>query len=251
MSELKFYEPPADDSEPFFTVIRASGAGFKNYCPRPQTVITSDIRGREAQFAIDCDGFMALSHVSRLSDFENRECNLQQRLSEWNAETTNLVEQTLKSEKVIVFDIALRDACPSEKDYRPVRKVHIDQSARGALKRAEQHLASDDYDAIVRNQKRFRIINVWRPIENTFRDHPLAFAQSQTVSDDDLIEVRHEYPDYVGETWAVRYNPQQRFWYWSDMSPSDVLFFTTFDNVRVEYSPLERQQGCAMCTCFF
>jgi hypothetical protein len=77
---------------------------------------------------------------------------------------------------------------------------------------------------------RYRIINVWRSINGPVQAHPLAFASAESVDDNDLVPVEHRYPHRTGETAAVRFNKNQRFYYWSGMQNDESLFLKCYDS---------------------
>lgn len=80
--------------------------------------------------------------------------------------------------------------------------MHIDQSYAAAISRVPHHLP-DDAEHLLKH--RVQIINVWRPIKRVQRD-PLAVAEANSVSDDQLVVTKLIYPNRVGETYAVKYN---------------------------------------------
>lgn len=77
---------------------------------------------------------------------------------------------------------------------------------------------------------RYRIINVWRPLNGPVYSHPLAFADTSTVHDEDLVGVEHRYPNRTGETAAVKFDEDQKFYYWSGMENDERLFLLCFDS---------------------
>jgi hypothetical protein len=77
-----------------------------------------------------------------------------------------------------------------------------------------------------------RIINVWRLTRGPVIHHPLAFAESGSVSDEDLVKVAHKYEDQTGETLTAKFNSNQRFWYWSHMKVDEVLLLQCFDSAQ-------------------
>ncbi|KAK8062094.1 hypothetical protein PG997_014191 [Apiospora hydei] len=107
------------------------------------------------------------------------------------------------AETVVFFDYTVRRACSTKLPANHVKKVHIDQSPKGALGRARRHLDKHDWDMV---------------------------SNSRTLAEDDVVPVQQIYPDYIGETLAVKYREGQDFWYWSAMTPKDVLMFQCFDS---------------------
>ncbi|KAM0268958.1 hypothetical protein ACHAPA_004558 [Fusarium lateritium] len=64
-----------------------------------------------------------------------------------------------------------------------------------------------------------RIVNYrWRALFLALNKNPLESfpASSDSVEDDDIVPVEHRYPDgYRGWTAAIRYNPDQQWYYLS------------------------------------
>lgn len=137
-----------------------------------------------------------------------------------------LLESLPGANRVLLFDYTIRRSSPNA-ERAPVTRVHIDQTPSSAAARVRFHLPEEAEELL---QGRYRIINVWRPLNGPVMAHPLAVADSATVRDEDLIPVEHRYPDRTGETAAVRYNPGQNWYYWSGMKNEDRLFLKCFDS---------------------
>lgn len=107
-------------------------------------------------------------------------------------------------------------------------RVHIDQTFDASVQRVYRHLG-DDAERLLKG--RVRIINVWRPIGNPVAHKPLAVADWRTLdTEHDLIPVRFIYPDRVGGTFAVKYNPTLQWYYLSDQRPDEVTFIKCYDS---------------------
>ena len=232
---LHFYKPPTDGSDPQFEVTDTSGAGRKNYGHNPVRVVVSDLREREQQFSLAQHSFAAVMHTPLKNvDFTN----VAEVKERYALDAINLIMKHLPtSKRIVVFDATIRRASPENAHCRPVRKVHVDQTPFGVCRRVKKHLTDREAAEFSRGDLRVRLINVWRPILGPVHDHPLTMAESLSVEDQDLVKVKHIYPDYVGETYAVKYNPSQRFWYWSNMSTEDVLLLQCFDSVQYTDDP--------------
>ena len=63
-------------------------------------------------------------------------------------------------------------------------------------------------------QRRFGIIQVWRPIRYPVETYPLAMADAQTLSPQDMIVSERRAPGRIGQTYAIKYNPEHK-WYGS------------------------------------
>lgn len=226
---LHFYQPPMDGADPVFVVADPSGAGSKNYSYDQRTITVRDLRGNEDAFTLSAHSFTCCSNISSM-EIDFGDPRQVRHLYE------PLIEQLVHSKvpeaaKVVIFGSTIRKADKTEVLSRPVYKVHIDQSPAGARHRARRHLSQAEAEEVLHGGLRLRILNIWRPLIDMVTDHPLAVAESLTVKEDDLVRVAHVYPDVVGETYAIKFNPAQRFWYWSNMKRSEALMFQCFDSV--------------------
>ena len=134
------------------------------------------------------------------------------------------------ADTITIFDFTIRKASPVKTANRQVHKIHIDQSQRGAYLRIKRHLPESELRAIEAGKATFRIVNVWKPINQPVTDHPLTFAEYKSLDPSDLVPVRQVYPNYIGETYALKHNENQRFRYWSNATPNDVLLLQCFDS---------------------
>ncbi|KAL8904012.1 MAG: hypothetical protein Q9207_003559 [Kuettlingeria erythrocarpa] len=241
---LHFYNAPGDESLPYFQVTDTSGAGRKNYSHDPRAVLIKDIRNKENEFSLQIHSFAAVPVKCARYPTDADEDELCHRHASEAQQI--LMENVEGAQDIVVFDTTLRKASKDEVLRRPVRKVHIDQTSLGVLHRVKRHLSEDHAEKMLAGRLRIRLINVWRPIVETVEDHHLAMAESPTVDELDLVEVRHEYPDREGETYAVRYSAQQRFWYWSQMSSGEALLLQCFDSQQhYEEGHLQHSSRCA------
>lgn len=227
-SELQFYDPPADGSAPY----QYAGDLFDNPPPgEPQRnfgqaahkVEIQDIRGREHLFTLDHNAFEALSNVP--SGEENFRDDSIKRVYYPEVERL-LLENVPGANRIVLFDYTIRRADPHSA-RNPVTRVHIDQTPASAEARVRHHLP-EEADELLRS--RYRIINVWRPLNGPVLSFPLAIADSATVEDRDLVGVQHRYPDRNGETAGVKYNPSQQWYYWSGMQNNERLLLKCFDS---------------------
>jgi hypothetical protein len=77
-------------------------------------------------------------------------------------------------------------------------------------------------EAKARLDKRFQIINLWRPIQHPAFDTPLALCDYRSVDyDKDLVASKLIFPGRVGETFSVSENPNHRWKYVSGLRPDE------------------------------
>ncbi|KAF2805030.1 putative 7alpha-cephem-methoxylase P8 chain related protein [Mytilinidion resinicola] len=225
-STLSFYQPPADSSAPFnYVETPPAGQPQRNFGENPQPVQLSDLRGRESAFTLDSNAFAALSHVPSAATDWSSDAHIK---AVYYPEVERLLLDNLPgAHKVVLFDHTIRRNTPNA-TRGPVTRVHIDQTPASAAARVKLHLGADEADELLKG--RYRIVNVWRPLNGPVVAHPLAVADSATVRDEDLVGVQHRYPDRNGETAGVAYNPGQAWYYWSGMRNDERLLLKCSDS---------------------
>lgn len=227
-AKLNFYKPPADGSKPFqYVETPPEGESQRNFSDEAAEVTINDARGHEDEYNLDKDAFAIIKDVppSKEQDFVNDksiEANYYPELEQL------LLKHVPGAHKVVFFDHTIRRADPNA-PRNPVNRTHIDQTAASAILRVKRHLG-DDAEKLLAG--RYRIINVWRPLnKNPVESFPLAFASSNTVEDSDIIPVGHRYNNgYIGETAGIRYNPGQKWNYLSGMTGNERLLLECFDS---------------------
>ncbi len=86
------------------------------------------------------------------------------------------------------------------------------------------------YDETEANE--FMLVNFWRPIKpmsEPLRSLPLCFLDASTLSEDDMVSIDQK---SLGIAMALKYNPNQTFYYYPDMTVDEVVVFKQFHNVR-------------------
>jgi len=224
-STLNFFREPEDGSKPFNYVEQPpEGQPQRNFGITEVELELQDVRNRENEFYLDKDAFQAIKGIpSEEKDFTDDE----HIKSTYYPEVEKLLlEHVPGAHKVTLFDHTIRRSNPGA-TRAPVTRVHVDQTARSTEWRVKLH---DPEEADKLLQGRYRIINVWRPLNGPVQAHPLGFASADTVEDNDLVPVEHRYPERTGETAAVRYNKGQQFYYWSGMENDERLLLKCYDS---------------------
>ena len=223
---LNFYNPPADGSKPFNYVEKPpEGQPQRNFGDIDIPITIQDIRGQESKYTLDGNAFLALKNVpdsaeKEFIDDESIKKNFYPEVEKL------LLNHVPGSNRILLFDHTVRRANPNA-HRAPVTRVHIDQTASSAEARVRHHLPDEAAHLL---KGRYRIINVWRPINGAVESFPLAFANSASVPDEALVGIEHRYPDRNGETAAVRHTQGQNWHYWSGMDDNERLFLECFDS---------------------
>jgi len=219
---LSFYKAPENGAPPHNWVNPQPGVPQRNWGDDWQQVTLDDLRGQEHKFTLDNNAFDTIQNVpSNEHDFTD-----DARIKEvYYPEVEKLLlENVPGAKRVYFFDHTIRRPTGTR---GPVTRVHIDQTPWSAAERIRFHLPEEAEELLA---GRYRIINVWRPLNGPVMSWPLAVADSQTVQDEDLVPIEHRYPDRNGQTAAVRYNPGQKWYYWSGMTNEDRLLLKCFDS---------------------
>ncbi|KAI5856234.1 hypothetical protein BZA05DRAFT_462140 [Tricharina praecox] len=225
VANLNFYTPPADGSRPYNII--GSESITKNYGSEPLPVTIHDLRGNESSLSLDKEAFSF--HTIPTSLKYNDFADDQKIETVYYSEIKDIVRKHVSDVKeIFIFDHTVRRNTLNAL-RGPVQVTHIDQTTKSGDARLRHHFP-DRADELIRNGTRYQIINVWRPINGVVVSHPLAFADSSTVADDDLVAVAHKYPHYEGETAGVTHKEAQKWWYVSGQKDDEVTLIKCFDS---------------------
>jgi len=220
------FSPPEDGSVPFnYVESPPEGQPQRNFGDELHKVKIHDIRGQESQYTLDEQAFAVVSGLpeSAEKDFVDDDSISKN----YYPEVEKLILDNVPgSNKVVIFDHTIRRSNPNA-SRAPVQKVHIDQTEKATKLRVERHLG-DEAERLL--QGRYRIINIWRPLNGPVQSNPLALASSATVSDEDVIPVEHRYPTHTGWTAGIKHNEGQKWHYLSGMRNDERLFIECFDS---------------------
>lgn len=222
---LNYFQPPKDGSKPWNFVEKPKDGPQRNFDDLPKEVKISDIRGKETTFTLDNDAFAVVQNVpdSAESDFADDGSIKRNYYPEVEQ---LLLDNVLGSTKVVIFDHTIRRNTPNA-HRAPVTRVHIDQTHDSTIQRVQRHCPEEAEKLL---QGRYRIINVWRPLNGPVQSLPLGFASSSTLQDTDLNPIEHRYPDRTGQTAGIGYNPEHKWYYLSGMKDNERLFLECFDS---------------------
>ncbi|KAI0097697.1 methyltransferase-like protein [Nemania sp. FL0031] len=227
-AKLNFTRPLAEGQTAFnYVDTPPAGEPQNNLESHGEEVPITDVRGHESEYTLDRDAFQIIQDVpeSKEKDFVDDESIK----TNYYPEVEKLLLDNIPgSNRIFLFDHTIRRADPNA-SRKAVQTVHIDQTAWSAEKRVRSHMG-DDAEKLL--QGRYRIVNVWRPLnKKPVESMPLGFASSSTLDQKDVIPVEHRYPHgYTGQTAAISYNPGQKWHYLSEMTGSERLLLECFDS---------------------
>jgi hypothetical protein len=186
-------------------------------------------RTRASGFSLEQNGFMFVKHETAVQDF----FDTQQLESVYYAEVAELVKRASGAARVVVFDHTLRSGDETEREAKLVREpvlwAHNDYTEWSAPQRVRDLLPAEAEALLAR---RFAIIQVWRAINRPIQSNPLAIADAGSVAFEDLLIAERRYPNRVGQTYRLRYNPAHRWFYFPEMRRDEALVFKVFDSEK-------------------
>lgn len=195
----------------------------------PRTVTVHDGR-RTFGLGLDRSGFELIGHEGSLGDWKAfSDAEIVKSVD--YPEVAAALKRRTGASKVVVFDHTLRDstAVPGQPALRePVRRVHDDQTFHSAPDRVHKHLRAEE--AAWRLQRRFAIVNFWRPVGARVQRAPLAVCDARTIKSDDLIPSDLVYPDWTGETYAFAFSPRHRWYWYPQQSPEEATLLKVYDS---------------------
>ena len=197
-----------------------------NYEPPPGTPVRNgrnieyrvtirDARPIVDQLSLDREGFVMLHHHSAVQNFYDED----EIKSVYYPECERVMQQATGAVRVVAFDHIVRNAAVAAKDKTikiPAKRVHNDYTAGSAPQRVRD-LMGDEAEELLKH--RFAINNLWRPIRGPVLNSPLTLCDAQSLAEENLIAGELRYPDRIGETYSVTFNPDQRYYYFPKMQP--------------------------------
>ncbi|KAH9065044.1 hypothetical protein EDB87DRAFT_1187285 [Lactarius vividus] len=229
---LRYFTPPADGSKPWsnINVDPTTGERASNWEYTTHAVKVENLRGRD-EATLDKNGFQFFHHPANHTSFVNDE----EILREYYPESTELIKQLTGASRVVLFDHTVRRRRPDDIDTpqarQPVPAVHVDQTTESAVARVQRHLPPEDIEGLL--QRRFQIINLWRPIHHAAYDWPLALCDCNSIDRSrDLVPQTLKYPDRDGETYSVMWNENHRWKYLRGMTPEEGVLIKCFDSIQ-------------------
>ena len=221
----------ADTGEELFTYTGGPGSldVRTGGTPDPRQVAIHNARLATDTFALEREGFRFVRHDTKVGDFFNEDEIRRVYYPEMEA----LVKAESGAARVVVFDHTLRTADDDLRESRKIREVvrraHNDYTEWSGPQRVRD-LRPDEADELLK--RRFAIVQVWRPIRHPVETFPLAICDARSISPEDFVVSERRYPNRIGQTYAIAYNPAHR-WYWLPrMRRDEALVFKVYDSLK-------------------
>lgn len=188
-----------------------------------------DGRAIAKQLSLEREGFIFVTHQTKVQDFFD-EAEVR---SVYYPETEQLVKANSGAKRVLVFDHTLRSADSAMRETKqisgPVRNAHNDYTEWSGPQRVRDLLPEEAEELL---QRRFAVIQTWRPIRNPVEREPLAIADARSIGTKELIPSSRVYPNRVGEVYHCTFNPEHRWYYFPKMQRNEAIVFKCFDSMK-------------------
>lgn len=194
-----------------------------------RTVPVRDGRALRDGFDIESHGFTFVDHPTAMKDFLDPD----ELAAVYYPEVEALVKKSTGAKRVVVFDHTLRSGdenTRNEKHLRePVTRVHNDYTEWSGPQRVRD-IVPDEAEALLK--RRFAVVQVWRAIRNPIESHPLGICDARSLAEKDLVIAERRYPDRIGQTYQIAYNPAHDWYYFPLMARDEALVFKVFDSAK-------------------
>ncbi|EJP70062.1 7 alpha-cephem-methoxylase, putative [Beauveria bassiana ARSEF 2860] len=213
-------------------------ANFATQPGAPEPI--QDVRGREHEFSLDDNGFAFCrqNYPHKLRDVDENTIKEQ-----YLPSLEVLIRDLLQEEcEIFWFDWRRRSSDDGKSKFSdgtvvnlenrqltlaPIKAVHVDQTPAAAIDRVYRHVPEKADELL---KKRFRIINVWRPIGNPVESMPLAFMDGSQVPQDKLIEVDVVRRSFPGESFYPLEHGGYKWYFMNQQAQDEVLFMKMTDS---------------------
>ncbi|KAJ7176462.1 hypothetical protein C8R46DRAFT_943385 [Mycena filopes] len=231
---LNFFVPPKEGARAYQKInliSNTTGLRDSNFELEEKEVTIHNLRADESAATLDTTGFQLYNRPAKHTAFTS-DAEIER---EYYPESIELIKELTGASRVVLFDHTIRRRRPGQLDdspdrRQPVPQTHIDQTNASAVARVHRHLPAEDVPVLL--EKRFQIINLWRPISHPADDWPLAMCDFRSVDPvNDVLPVALVYPDREGETFGVKFNPKQRWTYFSPgVTPEELILIKCYDS---------------------
>jgi hypothetical protein len=205
------------------TEVRSGGT------PDPHRVTIRNGRLHAGEFTLERNGFRFVRHDTAMKDFLDPDEVKRAYYPEMEA----LVKAETGAKRVVVFDHTLRTADDAFREARkirePVQRVHNDYTEWSGPQRVRDVLP-EEAEALL--QRRFAVVQTWRPIRHPVETFPLAIADATSLAPDDLVISERRYPNRIGQTYAVTYNPAHRWFWFPRQQRNEAIVFKVYDSLK-------------------
>lgn len=225
-SEFNYIKPDASLAPEVFYSGGSSPQQYNGaYAFMPATV--EDARSSHASFNIHKQGFQLVTAPTVNKVFDDGQVIE----DVYYDEVISIVKNISGAKDVFVFDHTVRLG-KAQSRRKPAHHVHNDYTEQTANSRAEERIGEAQFAKM--KGRRMIQLNVWRPLVDVVRRSPLAFCEANSINKKDLVRTKIHFSDtdHVGEIYALRKSPGQRWFYFSEMTHDEVVLIKGYDSLK-------------------
>jgi hypothetical protein len=208
-----------------------AGEPRSNTAPETHRVPIYDVRAIASEISLDREGFALLENRTAVRDFWDDE----EVRGVYYPEAAATIAAATGATRVFIFDHTRRKRVQGADDRtsgtprQPATRVHVDHTLKSGPQRVRDLLGGEAEELL---RGRVEVINLWRPIRGPLQDAPLAVCDAGSVASGDLVPADLVYADRTGETYAVTYNPNHRWFFTPAMRRDEALLIKCFDSAE-------------------
>ncbi|KAI5477744.1 hypothetical protein MNV49_005933 [Pseudohyphozyma bogoriensis] len=242
-AKMEFLDPSLPAREKPYTWMNPAaapeGTPTTNIDAWPVDTVITDVRSVEGflwEFTVGKSGFQYVEHKSEVLD----EIDTKEGMDKYYKEIEALLLTTLPGAKrVQVFNNTVRRRKHNAPDSGlgrvpantgPVSRAHVDNTSMSGARRVLAEMGDEGEEL---SKGRCQIINVWRPLSYPAVDCPLAVLDYRTLDMNDLKAtdlILSNEGGRKGENFSLVHNPDQKWYYMANQSPSEPVVFKIYDS---------------------
>ena len=200
-----------------------------------KTVSIQDARPIRDSLELDEHGFSLYEMKSKVKDFQDPE----QVKEIYFPEIIDFVKTTTGASEVFATQHLVRTEDTSDFNKAYARFIHCDYSILTAREFSHARLRAGGKNPSNYESAEFAWYNTWQPFDHNVQKNPLAVIDSSTLGEDDVIP--YIYGGYGKEARSSMpvFNPNHRFYYFSQMTPDEVMLVKQLDtrDVKARVTP--------------
>lgn len=189
-----------------------------------------DSRKMINNLSLDKQGFLLTEHTSQVVNFYDQE----EVKTVYFPEVAELVKAITGACQVLVFDHNVRckplAEAKAHNAARPVKYVHNDYTLKSGPQRLRDMVGEEEAQRA--SQKRYALINVWRPIKGPVQESPFAVCNAESMAAEDFMPTDLKYEERTGEIYSIRFNPNHQWFYFSNMEHEEVMLLKCYDSAE-------------------
>jgi len=178
--------------------------------------------------SLDVEGFALVELASSLANAYDAKAVVR----DYYPEVEALVRAFTGAQRVLVFDHNVRNTDRNvqvkEQTQGAVNYVHNDYTLSSGPQRVRDLVGGVEAEQLL--QRRFAVINVWRPLRGPVEQAPLAFCDASSLEQADFVPTDLRYRDRVGEVYSLTFRPDHRWFYYPAMQADEVLLLKCYDS---------------------